>query len=50
MGAKQGKGIIKTKTGIRMECMFIAGLAVDKEMLSNSPNKYCRQLDKKTHH
>ena len=27
-----------------MECMFIGGLAVDKNLLANSPNKACRQL------
>ena len=44
MGVKQGKGKIKTSDGITLECMFIGGLAVDKNVIANSPSKACRQL------
>ena len=44
MGVKEGKGKIKTSDGVTMECMFIGGLAVDKNILANSPSKACRQL------
>ena len=43
-GVKEGKGKIKTSDGVTMECMFIGGLAVDKNVLKNSPSKGCRQL------
>jgi hypothetical protein len=32
MGVKQGKGKIKTKDGITMECRFWNGLAVDDNL------------------
>lgn len=44
MGIKEGKGQIKTSDGITMESMFIGGLAVDRNLLANSPSKACRQL------
>ena len=44
MGIKEGEGQIKTSDGTTMESMFIGGLAVDRNLLANSPSKACRQL------
>jgi hypothetical protein len=46
MGVKEGRGKIKTKDGVTVECMFVAGLAVDKREVGGSPSSTCGNLDR----